>query len=405
MTPQHLSEEQVAKIQQHLSQILASSSFATSDRSQKFLEFVVKHSLTGDYESLRERVIGSQIFGRPIDYETSSDAIVRVKANEVRKRLAQYYQNTPIKFPLRIELPAGSYVPEFHWLSEEPDEAKIVVVAVPPAAPVRRWNWVYIGGVAAGLLLLVAAGFLLRQRVSTRSELNDFWGPILNEKQPAIICLGRTEGFWISPHLLERIERNPASVSVGTNDVVRFQDETLANGNLRAILSITRFLDRQGKSAEVEWGSEVPAEELRRNTVIFMGAFNNPWTLELTKGLRYTFESEQTGDQANYLIRDTMGAGRSWSMRDVYPRPIKKDYALITRIFDRSRDRTIIMVAGINQFGTQVAGEFLVDPVSWKELAKDLSSGWQQKNLQVVLEVSVTGRKPIQSKVVATHIW
>jgi hypothetical protein len=84
-------------------------------------------------ESLRERMIGAEMFGRPVDYDTSNDAVVRVRATEVRKRLALYYGEaapTPI---VRFELLPGSYVPEFHWSppAEVKDEA---VETVPPRA-------------------------------------------------------------------------------------------------------------------------------------------------------------------------------------------------------------------------------------------------------------------------------
>jgi len=49
--------------------------------------------------------------------DTSNDAVVRVRATEVRKRLAHYYADAKKTPQVRIELPPGSYVPEFHWFS------------------------------------------------------------------------------------------------------------------------------------------------------------------------------------------------------------------------------------------------------------------------------------------------
>ena len=69
------------------------------------------------WTALRERMIGAEMFGRPVDYDTSNDAVVRVRATEVRKRLAQYYREAAQTPVVRIDLPSGSYVPEFHWSS------------------------------------------------------------------------------------------------------------------------------------------------------------------------------------------------------------------------------------------------------------------------------------------------
>jgi hypothetical protein len=52
--------------------------------------------------------------GKPSDYDTGSDATVRVRANEVRKRLAAHYDAAAPKAGIRIELPPGTYVPKFN---------------------------------------------------------------------------------------------------------------------------------------------------------------------------------------------------------------------------------------------------------------------------------------------------
>lgn len=124
------NSEQVVLIRQHLKEVLASHVFAGSKRTQGFLELIVAHALEGEFDQLHERMIGAEMFGRPLSYDTGSDSIVRVKATDVRKKLAQYYAEAKEQPPIRIELPSGSYVPRFHF--EQPH---------PPALPkVDDWN-------------------------------------------------------------------------------------------------------------------------------------------------------------------------------------------------------------------------------------------------------------------------
>jgi TolB-like protein len=111
--PNGLSPKQIGLVRDHLHELTASHAFATSKRSQDFLQLIVEHALEGDVDNLRERMIGAEMFGRPIDYDTGSDSVVRVKATEVRKKLAQYYLERDGSPPVRIELPSGSYVPRF----------------------------------------------------------------------------------------------------------------------------------------------------------------------------------------------------------------------------------------------------------------------------------------------------
>src|SRR6202035_2009751 len=98
---------------------LASDVFSSSKRCRDFLELVVKRALAGDYESLTERFLGVELFGRAVDYETATDSIVRVRANDVRRRLGQYYSGKRSATPVRIDLIPGGYIPEFHWMLED----------------------------------------------------------------------------------------------------------------------------------------------------------------------------------------------------------------------------------------------------------------------------------------------
>src|SRR5260370_41586544 len=108
--PGHLTNEQ---IRTELQRVLASHEFRSSKRCQDFLQYVVDNTLAGHADTLKERTIGIEVFARPTSYDPSEDATVRVKAGEVRKRLGLYYAGEGIHNPLRIELPAGTYVPEF----------------------------------------------------------------------------------------------------------------------------------------------------------------------------------------------------------------------------------------------------------------------------------------------------
>lgn len=111
--PEALSSEQIGLVRRHLEKIKTSHAFAGSKRTQDFLQLIVEHALEGKVDSLRERMIGVEMFGRPVDYDTGNDSVVRVKATEVRKKLAEYYLETGQNPAVRIELPRGSYVPRF----------------------------------------------------------------------------------------------------------------------------------------------------------------------------------------------------------------------------------------------------------------------------------------------------
>src|ERR1035437_1972548 len=84
---------QTAAIQAQLERMLNNPHFRHSQRFPSFLRFVESHTLAGQTDPLKERTIGSEVFGKDPDYDTASYPIVRVTAAEIRKRIAQYYQD------------------------------------------------------------------------------------------------------------------------------------------------------------------------------------------------------------------------------------------------------------------------------------------------------------------------
>jgi len=164
--PEGLSPGQVALIRRHLQDILTSPAFAGSKRAQEFLQLVVEHALADRTDSLKERMIGAEMFGRPVDYDTANDAVVRVKATEVRRRLGQYYRDSAPEPSVRIDLPVGSYVPKFVWpvgKTQVPPAPSSTLgtthtsekIPVSPDAESRSWRrWM----VVAVLLAIAVAG-------------------------------------------------------------------------------------------------------------------------------------------------------------------------------------------------------------------------------------------------------
>lgn len=118
-----LAAPRAAEFRRHLEHILSNPAFRGSHRSQEFLRHVVELALQGEFDRLKERILGIEIFHRDAEYDTSQDAIVRVTANEVRKRLIQYYAEAPAQ-EFRISLPAGSYIPEFNQVNLDPPARK-----------------------------------------------------------------------------------------------------------------------------------------------------------------------------------------------------------------------------------------------------------------------------------------
>lgn len=101
-------------VEAELQKILTSPLFSKSPRHSRFLSFVVNKALAGEAESVKEYLIGVEVFDRRSGYDPGSDPIVRAEARRLRARLAEYYREFGQHDAVHIELPKGTYVPVFH---------------------------------------------------------------------------------------------------------------------------------------------------------------------------------------------------------------------------------------------------------------------------------------------------
>jgi hypothetical protein len=421
----HLSQEQTALVRDELRAILGSNSFSGSKRCQDFLELVVDRAIAGDHEALTERFLGARLFGRAIDYETATDSIVRVRASDVRRRLVQYYSSQPCP-AVRISLIPGGYIPEFHWKqeisSDAPSNLERITLPEPagtatshetasglssPAGSLPESRFGRPVWIIASLLCVIGIAIFAWNQLpltSPQSDVDRFWAPVLRDRGEVLICFGDTTRFWVSAKLAAEIAQDPHSISIEPGQFVVTHDDTSSAGNLRASLSIMQLLDRHGIANELRWPQEVQAVDLDTRNTVFIGAFNNPWTMSLNSNLRFAFEQGGTPKEPVWTIRDRT-SNRVWSMAKTDPQPIDHDFAIITRILDPVRKRVVMSVGGLNQFGTEAAGEFLEDEAALKEFARTAPKGWESKNIQIVLEMEVSNQKPVRPRIIAFNVW
>ena len=154
-----LSETRERAVRAELSRLLESAAFRTSKRCREFLEYIVEHTIRGPSGALKERAIGVELFQLPQDFDSGQHTIVRVTANELRKKLAQHYLTENGSYhAVRIDLPPGSYAAEFRWEigAVEPASAPTPVIEPPLPARSNRLKQRWIAGIAAAIVLAAA---------------------------------------------------------------------------------------------------------------------------------------------------------------------------------------------------------------------------------------------------------
>jgi tetratricopeptide (TPR) repeat protein len=162
-----MTSEVTQAVRGELDRILSSPGFTATPRMASFLRLVVGRALDGRHESIKEYVIGVEVYQRGPDFDPKLDSIVRVEAYRLRARLREFYSSPGPHPSVRIELPKGSYVPIFHFV-----ESGVPVPALPsPRSSRRRWLGI---GIAGAATVAIGAYALRRSPAGPRATLSVF---------------------------------------------------------------------------------------------------------------------------------------------------------------------------------------------------------------------------------------
>ncbi|HEX4032219.1 MAG TPA: hypothetical protein VHX20_17780 [Terracidiphilus sp.] len=414
------SEEKDA-ILRELDQILDSPQFRNSKRYPALLEYIVKNTLDGRSDELKERTLGVEVFDRSPTYDTNADTIVRYTAGEVRKRLLLYYSDYGHQSGLRISLPAGSYVPEFtfetdaHDKEAEPDGGREMhlheaaadlhaeaethtahsIAAGEQAETVRdvKVRTRRIGWLAAAVVVLVAvtAGLLWRQRaLDAETAVDQFWTPVLRDQRGVMICTGSVV---FAPN------SNYSGVHTAGKDLdYSFVSMQIAS----AIAQVSDVTERSGANAQLAPSASTPLTDLREHPVILLGAYNNQWTLRLLDPLRFHFAQGAGTDEA---ILDRMQPSSRWRRDHSLPYSSADDYAIVARFRNSTIDNWLVVLAGLGRNGTEAAAQFATSPHYTELLRSRVGGSFTGKNIEVVLKVSVIEGRSGAPSILAVYTW
>lgn len=382
-------------VRQELSRVLASHEFHSSKRSQDFIRYVVEHALTGRADMLKERTIGIDVFGRSTSYEPSDDATVRVKAGEVRRRLGLYYAGQGASDPVRIELPAGTYAPEFRWI-EVPAPVAPSPETLPGEPTARkttragRFAWVPLG-IGLATVALAAIGWLFVRGRQAHSALDEFWSPVLNGSAPVSLCAA-----YVPVYGLNRNASDPNR----PEDFVLLTDQFVGGGDLLATARLSAMLTRLKHPYTLRIGNDVSFGDLRSAPAILVGYSYTRWK-EISSDLRYFIDVSK--DRVG--ITDN-GRPTPWTIANLpADRRTNEDYAIVSRVFHPDTHAMLVEVAGITQYGTDAAAELVTNADLLAEAVHAAPAGWQTKNMQLVLHVKVIAGTASSPKIVGAYYW
>jgi len=388
-------------IRAQLKRVLGSSAFRNSKRYPRFLKLIVEQTLLGRSDSLKERLLGIEVFDRKPDYDLATDPIVRVAAGEIRKRLAQYYIEYGHETEIRIQLQAGSYVPEFLWPRASIGH-EIAGSSAPedtvPAHPrsiekVAGFSWKVL--VIAGVPVVLLTAVLSVYFASRPTQIDRFWNPFVRSANSPMICLGDAGQFIQEGHTPSQ-----ESLRTGANS-----KNFLSLGDVESMNRVSRILVLRGKSFTTSNSATTTFADLRRQPTVLIGGRSNQWTMRSMQFLRYQLVPDIS--PGVNCIRDREDTTHiRWSVDFNTPfNALQKTYAIVARFNDPTTGQPTVIIDGLGAAGTIAAADFVTTPAYFREFADRAPRGWEDRNVEIVLEAQMVNGDYGPPHVVATYLW
>lgn len=426
-----LTDEDVSLVREQLQRMLATPLFTRSKRYHDFLRYVVEKTLAGKAEELKERTIGVEVFGRTPMYDTGLDAVVRITAGEVRKRIAQYYHENGHEHEILIELHAGSYIPEFLKStrfgtlipldSELAPETKGIPER-PKGTTAKAPRWWLIAFTLTTTCIIALCGIFAHQYLARQSPFRQFWRPVLESSNSVLICVGEQDGA----------KGTEAEASPTVNQYLQTAQHILIPDGM-AMSRVAGRIQTVGQRYSIKSASATTFTDLQQQPVVLIGGLDNKWTRRFLSKLRYRFsqtsyeekpappqtviwngwpltvqQSQSVNRSFIASIVDTENPSHShWdvNMRTPYAQ-LSQDYAIVARMKSSDTGRMTLIAAGLGAQGTVVAAQFLTQPGYLNAfLRQKAPKNWQRKNIEIVLETKMINGQPGPPRVVAAYFW
>lgn len=435
------TKKDLAELQEHLKGIVESAAFRGSQRSAQFLKYICEQAIAGHLDNLKERAIGVELFGRHPSYDTGEDAIVRVTASDVRKRLSHYYLSAPeSSSDLRIILPVGSYVPEFtrdiRDIAEavEPISPEVPLIVLPkvetnlqpPARPRRmRSSWI---AVAACLVVLVLGLWGIVKRPFAQFAFSRVsalpWAVLFAEKRAPLLVtsdpnIAEIQGLTgetvsVSDYANQQYIPNESSLSPEILHICRdvLRGDKAASVDTPIVAAIAGLAAEIGSRINVRAARELRFTDLDTDgNLIFLGSpRTNPWTSLFDDQLDFRF----IFDHASRLEHIQNARPHPGEPTEYIPSAkgfaTGQSFATVSFVRNPNHAGSVLILAGANAEGTKAAGGLATNPPSLAAalqrcgIHSSSAAADAVQHFQILLHLRMMAGSPTAFDVAACHI-
>ncbi|QOY91039.1 hypothetical protein [Paludibaculum fermentans] len=360
-----------------LDRILQSRFLRESKQLCALLSHAVHETLAGREDGLKEYILGLQVFNRPPDYDPRNDAIVRVQASLLRKRLADYYEHEGRDSVLRIELPRGGYTARFV-------PAKNAALGVEPAVlpqaedlPVqqlgggRYWPALLTGMALGALLVTLVALWLNRDRWPRKPASAALWGAVIDSKAETVVSFGVPlffaggSGFFVRDTAVNTIFEDTRRVK-HLGDVLGYtfrpqEDVYTGIGDAIGTHHVANWLQDRGVQTTVANSNYLGLSDIEnKNLVVVSSARFQTLLQQLQRPNVFPFDPGNDGPGSGFAVLNPL-PGELPFYRPTGTVGVNTSYAVVSLWPGRQPNTRILYLSGIETWATQGAANYSID--------------------------------------------
>ena len=404
-------------LSQKVDKILRSTTFRSSEVLRNLLSFLAARALEKRSESVKVKEIATRVFGRSDDFDSQSDSVVRVHMGRLRSKLAEYYVDEAADEDVVISIPRGSYAISLHRRNHSTAVAETVVapgevtipVSPPIADPKRTDRYRYIGITIA--LMLGSAALTFWAATATRNgyatqpgkpALSTFWRGFVAGKETPLIVFSNLKLIGSLRDGMHLDRGDP-----GDRDKPGIKSWSTL-GEVMGVFEITRTLALFHKSVQAKRGPLLTWDEAKDNNLVFVGGpLADTPVRDIAMFREFGFKNGQPGipseSGAVLNLNPRKGEARIYFGPDA--RPFQFDYAVVSFRPGFNKSHQVLALAGITEFGTEGAAEFVSREDSVSELLSKLNvtPGQAVPWFEALLRVKLEGGVPVQYEIVLVH--
>jgi hypothetical protein len=387
-----LSPEQKRELVQR---VVNSEELRRSPALRAFLLYITERVNSGRAEELKEQSIGAEVLGRKPNYDPADDNIVRVRAHELRGRLARYFASEGIQEPVVITIPKGGYAPEFvhreAFLLDSSENA--------PKAPegsygarINHWRFWSLATVLTLLLatssyLLITTAFKNRSQSTTlkpSGALPELWMQFFAKPNGILTIIYSDSGIALWQRL------NNKDLSLGEylsrkyldghdNELLEIVSQrTSSPADLNTSLRIQGVAAELGGEVSAQFARNVNAELLQHRNLVLIGSRrSNPWVEIYEPSMNFQLRidpktqspaffnrSPQPSEFRTYGIPDLRETSKTANGQFIKEAEEKEfeSYGVVALLKGCGSNQAVLLLEGLNMQATQAAGDLVTDP-------------------------------------------